>query len=157
MKQRGRPPKPTALHLVRGNPGRRELNEQEPTPELLEHADPPEHLSGVAKAKWLPMVELLFRNDVFSEMDVDLLAIYCEAHATELHAFEQLEKFGEIVKSPKSGYPIASPYKAIHNQAIKTKLDIMSEFGMGPSSRTRINTNATPKHGKKTKSGGLLD
>jgi len=157
MKRRGRPPKPTALHLVKGNPGRRDLNANEPEPKMLEWAEPPAHLSDVAKAKWPEMVDLLSRNNVFTEMDVDLLAIYCEAHATELHAFAQLEKYGEIVKSPKSGYPVASPYKAIHNHACKTKQEIMSEFGMGPASRTRINVNAAPRHGKKAGKGGLLD
>ena len=37
-KQRGRPPKPTALHIVRGNPGRRDLNADEPQPEHLDKA-----------------------------------------------------------------------------------------------------------------------
>ena len=157
MKRRGRPPKPTALHLVKGNPGRRDLNQNEPEPELLDKAVAPAHLSDVAKVKWPEMVDLLSRNNVFTEMDVDLLAIYCEAHATELHAFQQLEKYGEIVKSPKSGYPVASPYKAIHNHACKTKQEIMSEFGMGPASRTRINVNAMPRYGKKAQKGGLLD
>ena len=157
MKQRGRPPSPTKLKLIKGNPGRRDLNENEPEPDLLEHAAPPAHLSDVAKQKWSDMVEMLSRNNVFTEMDVDLLAIYCEAHAIELHAFEQLEKYGEIVKSPKSGYPVASPYKAIHNTAWKTKQEIMSEFGMGPVARTRININATTGHSQKKAKGGLLD
>ena len=157
MKQRGRPRKPTALHVVKGNPGRRDLNQNEPEPERIDKAVAPAHLSDVAKAKWPEMVDLLSRNNVFTEMDVDLLAIYCEAHAIELHAFQQLEKYGEIVKSPKSGYPVASPYKAIHSNAWKTKQEIMSEFGMGPSSRTRINVNAAPRYGKKAKASGLLD
>ncbi len=157
MKRRGRPPKPTALHLVKGNPGRRDRNENEPEPELQKWAEPPAHLSDVAKAKWPEMVDLLSRNNVFTEMDVDLLAIYVEAHAIELHAFEQLTKDGWTVKSPKSGYLIASPYKAIHSNAWKTKQEIMSEFGMGPTSRTRINVNAAPRYGKKAQKSGLLD
>ena len=31
----GRPAKPTALHVVNGNPGKRALNDREPEPDLL--------------------------------------------------------------------------------------------------------------------------
>jgi P27 family predicted phage terminase small subunit len=104
------------------------------------------------------MVPLLARNNVFSEMDVDLLAIYCEAHATYLRAHAIIEEKREIVKSPKSGYPVANPYVAIRNTAAKTMMDIMSEFGMGPASRSRISTDATPRsNGKKAQARSLLD
>ena len=33
MAQRGRKPKPTAVKVLEGNPGKRQLNEMEPQPE----------------------------------------------------------------------------------------------------------------------------
>lgn len=40
----GRPPKPTRLKILAGNPGKRELNPDEPDPVLLEDLTAPEWL-----------------------------------------------------------------------------------------------------------------
>lgn len=154
---RGRPRKPTALKLIQGNPGNHPIIEDEPAPTLLEFEEAPEHLSEVAKQKWPEMVALLSRNNVFTEMDVDLLALYCEADATEKMAFAKLEKYKWIVKSPKSGYPVANPFVAIYNNACDRKAKIMSEFGLGPAARTRISISASGGNRKKAAKGGLLD
>lgn len=44
----GRRPKPTHLKVVTGNPGKRKLNDKEPTP-AREIPSPPEHLSDWGK------------------------------------------------------------------------------------------------------------
>jgi len=48
-----------------------------------------------------------------------------------------VREMGMIVKSPK-GYPIQNPFLAIANKAQRTCMDILTEFGMTPSSRTRV-------------------
>ena len=51
MATRGRKPKPTAIKVLEGNPGKRPLNKFEPAPE--KKAPPcPEWLNGEAKAEW---------------------------------------------------------------------------------------------------------
>ena len=50
-KGQGRKPQPTALKVLKGNPGRRPLNEDEPKPEVL-LPRPPAHLSPVARREW---------------------------------------------------------------------------------------------------------
>ncbi len=156
MKRPGPPPKPTRLKIIQGNPGGRDLNEFEPQPEHLNKTKAPDYLCESATVKWHEMVEMLSRNDVFTELDIDLLAIYCEAHAAHLQASAELLT-GEATTTGQSGYQAQSPWVTIRDKAWRTKQSIMAEFGMGPASRTRINVNAAPRYGKKAKKGGLLD
>ena len=51
MAQRGRKPKPTALKVLEGNPGKRPLNLFEPTPED-KMPECPDWLEDEAKAEW---------------------------------------------------------------------------------------------------------
>jgi P27 family predicted phage terminase small subunit len=59
-------------------------------------------------------------------------------------AEEQVAKFGTIVKSPEKGFPMKSPYLTIADQALETMRKFMVEFGLTPSSRSRIRL---PGHG----------
>lgn len=47
----GRRPKPTHLKVVTGNPGKRKLNDKEPTP-AKEIPGPPAHLTDWGKVAW---------------------------------------------------------------------------------------------------------
>lgn len=158
MKPRGRTPTPTKLHIIRGNPGRRPLNEDEPQADPIPNAQPPDHLSKVAKAKWPQMVDLLSRCGLFTELDADLLAIYCEAHADNVHAKEQLAAEGRMLESKKNGYQYPNPYIAIKNQSWKTMQEIAAQFGMGPAARTRVGASHAPRSNHpKTPPSGLCD
>ena len=43
-----------------------------------------------------------------------------------------------MVKSPEKGFPMKSPYLSIADQALETMRKLMFEFGLTPSSRSRI-------------------
>ena len=49
-----------------------------------------------------------------------------------------VRKYGEIVKSPEKGFPMKSPYLTVADQALETMRKLMVEFGLTPSSRSRI-------------------
>jgi P27 family predicted phage terminase small subunit len=49
-----------------------------------------------------------------------------------------VRKFGAIVKSPEKGFPMKSPYLSIADQALETMRKLLVEFGLTPSSRSRI-------------------
>jgi P27 family predicted phage terminase small subunit len=53
-------------------------------------------------------------------------------------AEEQVRKYGTIVKSPVKGFPMKSPYLTVADQALETMRKFMVEFGLTPSSRSRI-------------------
>lgn len=138
----GRPPKPTALKLVQGNPGRRPIGKDEPVPDVTA-PDCPAHLTADAKAEWDRIMPLLVRLKVVSELDTAALALYCQAFArwqeAERRIAEQKAKGGDglLVKAP-SGYPIQNPYLAIANRAMEDCHKYLQQFGLSPAARTRV-------------------
>lgn len=134
---RGRKPKPTMLKLLAGNPGKRPLNEREPT---ISGGIPdcPEFLDAVAKAEWERVAPLLDDMGLLSQADRAALAAYCVAYSRWRNAEEQVAKFGTIVKSPDKGFPMKSPYLTVADQALENMRKLMVEFGLTPSSRSRI-------------------
>ena len=137
---RGRKPKPTAQKKLDGNPGKRALNANEPQPERK--APPcPDHLGEAAKAEWARLAPALEGVGLMSAIDGDALALYCAAYERWVEAEKQLRQTGVIVKSP-SGYPIQNPYLAISKAAAAQMQKLLVEFGMTPSSRSRITTEA---------------
>lgn len=136
MANLGRPPKPSGLKLLAGNPGKRKLNDREAKPE---RAVPPcpEGLGDEAKKEWRRISKELFRLGLLSEIDRAALAVYCVAWGRWLEAEEKLRQHGVVVKSP-SGYPIQSPFLTVANQAMKQMTRLLVEFGMSPSSRSRV-------------------
>lgn len=134
---RGRKPTPTALKIVRGNPGKRPLNEREPKPKQGRPTCPP-HLDQTARAEWRRLSKILSDSQVLTLADRGVLAAYCVAWSRWVEAEEQVAIEGEVVKSPK-GYPIQNPYLAIANRAIDQMIKIGASLGLDPSSRSRLN------------------
>jgi P27 family predicted phage terminase small subunit len=66
-----------------------------------------------------------------------MLAAYCQAHALWVEAVASIERYGTMIKSP-NGFPMQSPYVAAANKQVDIMVRIAAEFGMTPSSRTRI-------------------
>lgn len=141
---KGRKPKPTVLRIREGNPGKRAINDREPTPPAG-IPDRPEMLTGVAAAEWDRTVAVLHEMGLLTQADRSALAAYCTAYARWVQAEEQVAKFGTIVKSPEKGFPMKSPYLTIADQALETMRKFMVEFGLTPSSRSRIRM---PGHGQ---------
>jgi P27 family predicted phage terminase small subunit len=132
----GRKPQPTALKLLKGNPGRRPLNQDEPRPQVrLPRV--PDHLSDEAKREWRRLGRMLVGMGVMTEADGDALALLCTAWARWLEAEGQLRRFGIVIKSP-SGYPIQSPYLSIARQSMAELRSLLAEFGLTPASRSRV-------------------
>jgi len=72
------------------------------------------------------------------------LAGYCQAWSHWVDAEGKLREFGAVLKSPTKGFPILSPYWTIANNAMRQMLAFLTEFGMTPASRTRIETGEPP-------------
>jgi P27 family predicted phage terminase small subunit len=134
---RGRKPKPTLLKVLDGNPGKRPLNEREPSapPGIPEC---PAWLDEEAKAEWERVIPELQEMGLLSSADRAALAAYCTAWSRWVEAEAQVKKFGTVVKSPEKGFPMKSPYLSIADQALETMRKLMVEFGLTPSSRSRI-------------------
>lgn len=132
----GRPPKPTSLKVLNGNPGRRPLNKKEPKPK--KGIPPcPQYLNTEARKEWKRISKQLFDLGLLTEIDRTALASYCIAFERWQHAEAKITS-ENLVMVTKTGYPIQNPYLCIANKAMEQMKGWLSEFGMTPSSRSRV-------------------
>ncbi|MCM8710858.1 phage terminase small subunit P27 family [Clostridium sp. SYSU_GA19001] len=138
MAQRGRKPKPTALKILEGNPGKRPLNVDEPKPEK-KAPKCPGWLDAEAKKEWRRMSKQLEAMGILTEIDMAAFAGYCQAYARWKEAEEFITKHGTIVKTP-SGYWQQVPQVSIAQTYLKIMNRFCEQFGLTPSARSRIVT-----------------
>lgn len=132
---RGRKPVPTQLRLIKGNPGRRPIPEGPDVPTGI--PEKPAHLSEAAAKEWDIVAPQLHDAGLLSPIDRAVLAAYCQAFGRWAEAEEALKTHGPLVKSP-SGFPMVSPYLTVANKAFEQMAKMAVEFGMSPSSRSRV-------------------
>jgi P27 family predicted phage terminase small subunit len=133
---RGRKPLPSNVVRLRGNPGKRRLNDAEPRPAAKIPACPA-CLGDNARREWKRLARELAELGLLTRLDRGLLAAYCQAHALWVEAVSSIERYGTMIKSP-NGFAMQSPYVAVANKQVDIMVRIAAEFGMTPSSRTRI-------------------
>lgn len=136
MAVRGRKPKPTALKILEGNPGKRPLNENEPKPPKA-NLRCPSWLEPEAKKEWKRLSVSLEAMGVLTEADISAFAGYCQAYARWREAEEFISKHGSIFQTP-SGYVQQVPQVSIAQSNLKIMQSFCSEFGLTPASRSRI-------------------
>lgn len=135
---RGRKPKPTDLKRLAGNPGKRALNNAEPRPRVV-LPRPPVHLSDDEKDKWKSIVRELHPLGLVTVLDLDQLSTYCVLWCRWVKAEKLVREKGEIIKTA-AGNIIQNPYLSIANRALDQLNKLGAEFGMTPSSRSRVKT-----------------
>lgn len=138
----GRKPKPTHLKLITGNPGRRPLNDNEPKPDRVVPACP-EHLSVGAKKEWIRVTELLIKVGILTVIDGDALSLYCQLYSDWVDLQKEKGKPGFVFADDKGR---KNPLMTVQNELVKDIKALCSEFGMTPSSRSRLSVSG----GKKT-------
>lgn len=137
MGLRGPAPKPTQLKVLEGNPGKRKLNTAEPRAQGTPTC--PAWLSATAKKEWKRILPELVALGIVGSVDSAALAAYCTCVATVQEAEKIIQEEGLIVYAP-SGYPQQHPAVGIRSAALTQMRHFLSEFGMSPSSRSRIVT-----------------
>jgi P27 family predicted phage terminase small subunit len=136
--KRGRPPKPTALKKLEGNPGKRALNDSEPVSiPLSPKTKPPKWLDPIAKKEWKRILPELCRMGLATRCDTASLEAYCDAYSTMVRAAAVLNQEG-FVFTTNTGYISQLPQVNIKNQAANLIRQFGSEFGLTPSSRCRL-------------------
>lgn len=133
---RGRKPVPTHLKMIRGNPGKRAMNRNEPVPtgDLL---DPPEWMSDSQKAGWIYAIENAPQG-LLKKLDRSVLVAWAVAEDLHHQASVMLEKYGMLTKAPNTGLPIQSPYLPIVNKQAQILLKAAEQLGFSPASRSRV-------------------
>ena len=134
----GRPPKPTRLKELTGNPGKRALNKAEPRPSA-KRPGCPAHIQGEARKEWNRITKQLLEMGVLTQVDRAALAAYCQCWERWVQAEEAMREPGfRMITTTDNGYPVVSPWLNVANAAMKQMLRFLTEFGMTPSSRSRV-------------------
>ena len=140
MAGRGRPPKPTAVKELEGNPGKRPLNKNEPKPKQTAPKCP-SWLEPDAKKEWRRLSKELESMGLLTDVDMAAFAGYCQAYARWKEAEEFITQHGTIVKTP-SGYWQQVPQVSIAQTYLKIMNKFCEQFGLTPSARSRISTDS---------------
>lgn len=151
---KGPRPTPTHLRLVKGNPGRRPLPKKEAKPQF-ELPMPPPELSDDAKVEWGRVSGELYRCGLLSRIDRAALAAYCQAYGRWMQAERAIARMaasdpitsGLMIKT-SNGNVIQNPLVGTANKAMNDMMRVAAEFGMTPSARSRIETNAPAERDK---------
>ena len=146
MGKRGPKPKPTALRVLEGNPGRLPIQPDEPKPSG--GISMPEHLQEASKKVWNQIIESM-PPSFFSVADMPLLAAFCEAWADHSRATEALAHGADMANGGR-----VSPLITIRNQAARTMATLGSRLGLSPADRVGLKTPAPQEGGKW--GGGLI-
>lgn len=151
MGQRGPSPKPTALRILQGNPGKTKLNPSEPQPPIAApDLPPPAWMTEEAREVWTRL-----RPDLpwLSVVDAGIFAAYCSTFARWREAEDFLEQNGltfEIREAPIPGkkggkeklgkvkFIQQRPEAAIAQKSLLMVCKLGGELGLSPASRTRI-------------------
>ncbi len=136
----GRKPTPTHLKLLAGNPGKRAPNKREPKPK---RGIPrcPEDLSDVARAMWARIGPELDRMGVLTVADGVALELLCDAYAEYRAAREVITRGGmtySCVTEAGGTMTRQRPEVTIASDAYRRVTRMLTEFGLTPSSRTKV-------------------
>lgn len=159
MAKPGPKPKPTNLKVIEGNPGKRPLNLDEAKLDLARPLPPP-FLCDDAKVEWGRIIEALYLAGLMTEVDRGALAAYCQAYGRWAQAERKLAEMAEkdpvfngLLIKTKSGNAIQNPLVGVANKAQADMVRYAAEFGMTPSSRTRV-VATPPEEGNKFSNNG---
>ena len=133
----GRPRTPTQLKILRGNPGHRPLPENEPLPkEGIPQR--PTWLASEAKREWKRIVPELRAVGLLTLVDRAALAAYCQSWARWRAAEEAISEHGSTMEVGPTHYLQQRPEVSISQKERAIMKSFLTEFGLTPASRTRI-------------------
>jgi P27 family predicted phage terminase small subunit len=136
-------PLPTNLKILRGTNVKHRQNKNEPQPNT-DKVEMPKDLSPAAKTVWGQVADQLKECGILTNIDTPALSLYCEAFAKWKEANEMLVKNGPLYKT-KNGHVQPSPFISIAGRYFDQCKAMMSEFGMTPSSRSKVVASGSKK------------
>jgi P27 family predicted phage terminase small subunit len=149
---RGRKPEPTTIKILRGARKDR-INDMEPVPPPGE-PEPPDHLDNLARDEWKRMAEILAKMNLLTQAEGPALTLYCEAYSKWLRARGEIVKRGMVIerdiinsKGRKTGTRIfQNPAIGIEMATMRLMKDLLVEFGLTPSARSRTRVAQGSQH-----------
>lgn len=142
MGTRGRKPKATTAKILAGERSDR-VNRSEPR---LTRSVPvrPDHLDAFGEEAWDDIVPKLAELGVLTELDGHALALYCSTYSRWRTACEEI-RVGGVTSFTDQGSLKSNPAVSVASQCERFMTAILLEFGLTPSSRSRVKTEAAPR------------
>jgi P27 family predicted phage terminase small subunit len=151
MPKPGARPKPTVLKQLHGDIHKARWNKNEPKP-AVSRPTCPQHLSPSARYQWGIIVPELLKLGLLTNIDRAELAMYCQAWGDWADARKELNKLTKMspnrmafLYKTTNGNLVVNPLMFVANKAEERMQKYLIEFGMTPSSRTRIATDVRPE------------
>jgi P27 family predicted phage terminase small subunit len=133
----GRKPTATTEKKLRGNPGKRAINHDEPQAKLYDKMPPPpDWLGEHAVEAWNRNGPVLIEMYLLTEADFDLFASLCQNIHILIVSSQDINKNGMTIIGQRGR--TRNPALATFAAASTALRGLSSEFGMTPSSRTRF-------------------
>ena len=132
----GPKPKPTKLHVLNGNPSKKNLDTGEPKPKPIRPLCP-SWLSKSAKREWRRMAPKLDRLGLLTEVDGEAFAIYCQAYARWKECEKYIDEYG-IQNTNDAGTKTVAPQVNVAHKYLAIIRHFCTEFGLTPSARARM-------------------
>ena len=132
----GRKPKPTKLKALKGTLQKCRM-QLEPQPVSFIPA-PPACLDRIAKVEWERISAELFGLGLLTNIDMAALAGYCQAYSRWYQESMKMKRESSVIKTAL-GNRIQNPRIGIMNTAASEMRKFLIEFGMTPSSRSKVN------------------
>lgn len=98
----------------------------------------PDGMSKQAQKYWDQLSTLLIGCDIPLPQDSVALSILCEVYATWRLATDDVAKNGLMITDPDTGKKIKNPHITISEIAYKQLRPLLTDFGMTPASRAKI-------------------
>lgn len=135
-----RSPKPTALKLVTGVPGKRAVNKNEPDPDYLNDLTPPQHLSVGAAVVWTELAPKLRKARLLTEIDTVQFEMLCVSLSNYRFSTQMVEN-SHVYSNPENGAKSTNPWTIVQSMSFKQVLAASSKFAMSPVDRARVSVN----------------
>ena len=134
---KGRKPTPSHLKVVRGTNRADRANNSEPKPRR-ELPSAPAHMTDRGREAWGYVCGIADRMGILTEADALALELLCEARSDWLSARDEITAAGGETYTTDAGLIKAHPAVAMRNDAARRMQSLLAEFGMSPSSRSKV-------------------
>jgi P27 family predicted phage terminase small subunit len=135
---RGRKPQTIATRRLLGNPGKRSLTAAIPEPKRGTLLCPKSVTDNPRALAYWDHALANVHEEHLAPIDGPLLARYCMALAIADEAMEGLQASTLLVRAPKTGVLMQSPYLGVANRQTELARKLAAELGLPPTARARV-------------------
>lgn len=141
---RGRKKTPTVINFLRGNPGKRPINHEEPKPDPLVAECPAELTDQVEREEWERTIVPAIRIGQITVAERALAIGHCVQWAVWRSQVTEASQHPHVIAAGKNKYPMPNPARTMANATYQLLRQTDSDLGLTPTTRSRVQTKGAP-------------